>query len=135
MSDFIPGVKTDTVRMLIHPAVTQHSQMAQVTLCSGFYVLHTSSSSFAEDRDLRLDLRLWGGFPFVCLCDFVNIWLLPGHFLHESLWRGRKSVPSACYPNFCTTMELSAVFLHLVLLYQAFDLLYLLWQRLLVLVV
>jgi len=47
--------------------------------------IHTSSSSFAQNRDLRLDLGLHSRLPFVCFGDCVNIWLLPGHFFHERL--------------------------------------------------
>ncbi len=51
----------------------------------GICGIHTSSSSFAKHGDLRLDLGFHSSLPFVCLGDFVNIGLLPGHFLHERL--------------------------------------------------
>lgn len=69
-----------------HPAVTQHwarwlGSCSMRCICG----IHTSRSSFAKHGDLRLVLGLSDRLPFVCLGDFVNIWLLPGHFLHERL--------------------------------------------------
>lgn len=79
-------IKRDVKRMSRHPAVTQHlTRWFRSRSMRGIYGIHTSSSSFVEHRDLRLDLGLHSSLPFVCLGDFVNIWLLPGHFLHERL--------------------------------------------------
>lgn len=41
--------------------------------------LRTSSSPLSQAAG-RLSR-----FPFVALCHFVHVWLLPGHLLHESL--------------------------------------------------
>lgn len=61
--------------------------MAQVAHTSrgGVRVIRTSRSAFAKHWDLRLVLSFHCCLPLVCLGDFVDIWLLPGHFLHERL--------------------------------------------------
>lgn len=59
--------------------------MSRVTLRMSIFRIRTSVSSFAKHGDLRLALGFHGSLSFVCLGDFVNIWLLPGHFLHECL--------------------------------------------------
>lgn len=84
------------MRMLHHPAVTQHWDR-WLGSCStrGVFEIRTSSSSFAKHRDLRLALGFHSSLPLVCLSDFVNIWLLPGHFLHECLQRKETSVLSS----------------------------------------
>lgn len=92
-NDIIPGAKMDKMRMSRHPAVNQHwarwlgSRSMRGNNCG----IHTSCSSFAKHGDLRLVWGLHGSFSFVCLGDFVNIGLLPGHFLHECL-QGKTSI-------------------------------------------
>ena len=46
----------------------------------------TAWSSLLQHGDLGLDSGLSSILAFVGLGDDVNIWLLPGHFLHEVLW-------------------------------------------------
>lgn len=82
--------------MLRHPAVTQHwARWPGSRSTRGIFGIHTSSSSFAKHGDLRLVLGFHSSLPFVCLGDFVNIWLLPGHFLHECLQEKAASMHSS----------------------------------------
>lgn len=79
-----------------HPALTQHwARWLRSRPMRGICGIHTSSSSFAKHGDLRLDLGLHSSLPFVCLGDFVNIGLLPGHFLHECL-QGKSDKCASC---------------------------------------
>lgn len=81
-------LKTGKMRMSRLPAVTQHkARWLRLRLCSvrGISVIHTSRSSFVQNRNLRLILRLCSRLPFMCFGDFVDVWLLSGHFLHERL--------------------------------------------------
>ena len=78
------------MRMLCHGAgsASEQGQVAEVRVFRGPLVgVHTSTSSFLQDRDLGLDGRFatTRSLSFVCLGDRVNIWLFPGHFLHECL--------------------------------------------------
>lgn len=71
--------------------VTQRAgQMAGVTprpRGPSVWKTRTSVSSFAQHWDLRVALGFHGGLALVRLGDLVDIGLLPGHFLHERLWR------------------------------------------------
>lgn len=85
-TDIIPGAKMGKLRMSCHPEVipSMARWLGSYSMRNSDWI-HTSSSSFVQHGDLRLDLGLRSSLPFVCLGDFVNIWLLPGHFLHECL--------------------------------------------------
>lgn len=81
-----------------HPAVTQHwARWPGSRSTRGILRIRTAGSAFAKHGDLRLVLGFHCSLPFVCLGDFVNIWLLPGHFLHESLQGKVTSMLSSMY--------------------------------------
>lgn len=78
------------MRMMCHGegSASELGQMAEFRAFKGVLGgVHTSTSSFLQDRDMGLAGRLAPdhSLSLVCLGDLVNIWLLPGHFLHECL--------------------------------------------------